>query len=171
MPDPVVGCWFCYSSWGSTASHETGPLSTKQHYSKCDSMFFCYSMLPAFRTLCRKQCRPIAQPDGGASKNYEMLKQVMKFFGDVELFLRVGDEHHGGTHFVSATYYLEGDGSRIFCCYKRLAASHSAAVEAYRSFEGVARRQADGNVRVSTISLLQREKHAWLQGTVFSSEI
>ena len=49
----------------------------------------------------------------------------------------------GGNHFVSATYYLEGDGPLVFSCYERLATvSNAVAVAAYPNVEGVARRQA-----------------------------
>ena len=51
--------------------------------------------------------------------------------------------------FVSATYYLEGDGPLVFCCYERLATvSNAVAVAAYSNVEGVARRQAVGNLPV-----------------------
>ena len=56
----------------------------------------------------------------------------------------------GGNHFVSATYYLEGDGSLVFSCYERLATvSNAVAVAAYPNIEGVARRQAVGNLPVT----------------------
>ena len=49
----------------------------------------------------------------------------------------------GGNHFVSATYYLEGDGPLVFSCYERLATvSNAVAVAAYPNVEGVARRHA-----------------------------
>ena len=55
----------------------------------------------------------------------------------------------GGAHFVSATYYLEGDGPLIFTSYERLATvSHSVEIDAYSSAEGVTRRHANGNVPV-----------------------
>lgn len=61
----------------------------------------------------------------------------MKFFGDVEFFLRVGDEYYGGIYFVFVIYYLEGDGFWIFCCYKCLVVFYFVVVEVYWSFEGV----------------------------------
>ena len=37
-----------------------------------------------------------------------------------------------GKHFVSATYYLEGDGPLVFSCYERLSAlAHAIAIESY----------------------------------------
>ena len=83
---------------------------------------------------------------------WEVLKQVLEYFGDVEPFLRENENDHlapattgqlldifndasdakelelelaalidGGSHSVTATYYLEGDGPLIFSCYERLA--------------------------------------------------
>ncbi|KAK3742871.1 hypothetical protein QZH41_007769 [Actinostola sp. cb2023] len=109
---------------------------------------------------------------------WETMKQVLDYFGDVEPFLMENDHlvpatrvHlleifnspadskdlelelaafvDGGNHFVSATYYLEGDGPLVFSCYERLATvSHSVALANYPNVEGVARRQANGNVPV-----------------------
>ena len=109
---------------------------------------------------------------------WEVLKQVAEYFADVEPFLRENDhlapatrQHlvnifdsiddaadlelelaaliDGGVHFVSATYYLEGDGPLIFSCYERLAAvSHAVAIDSYPNTEAVARRLAAGNVAV-----------------------
>ncbi|KAK3729296.1 hypothetical protein QZH41_002214 [Actinostola sp. cb2023] len=109
---------------------------------------------------------------------WETMKQVLDYFGDVEPFLRENDQlvpatrvHlleifnspadskdlelelaafvDGGNHFVSAKYYLEGDGPLVFSCYERLATvSHSVALANYPNVEGVARRQANGNVPV-----------------------
>lgn len=94
---------------------------------------------------------------------WEVMKQVLEYFGDVEPFLRENENDHlapattgqlldifndasdakelelelaalidGGSHFVTATYYLEGDGPLIFSCYERLASvSHSVAVDSY----------------------------------------
>ena len=107
---------------------------------------------------------------------FEVMKQVLEYFGDVEPFLRdndhlapatrrqlldIFDDPHdatdlelelaalvdGGTPYVLATYYLEGDGPLIFTCYERLATvAHSVALDAYPNLEGVARRQANGNL-------------------------
>lgn len=103
-------------------------------------------------------------------------KQVADHFADVEPFLRENDHlapatrgHlirlfdspddvvdlelelaaliDGGIHFVSATYYLEGDGPLIFSCYEQLSAvCHAVTIESYPNTEAVARRHADGNV-------------------------
>ena len=109
---------------------------------------------------------------------WEVMKQALEYFGDVESFLREKENDHlapattgqlldifndasdakelelelaalidGGSHFVTATYYLEGDGPLIFSCYERLASmSHSVVVDAYPNLEGVASRQANENL-------------------------
>ena len=93
---------------------------------------------------------------------WEVMKQVLEYFGDVEPFLRENENDHlapattgqlldifndasdakelelelaalidGGSHFVTATYYLEGNVPLIFSCYERLASvSHSVAADA-----------------------------------------
>ena len=63
----------------------------------------------------------------------------------------------GGNHFVSATYYLEGNGPLIFSCYERLA-TVSVAVATYANVEGVARRQAVGNLPVYNQQLVAKAK-------------
>ena len=41
-----------------------------------------------------------------------------------------------GEHFVSATYYLEGDGPLAFSCYERLSTlAHAIAIESYPNTE------------------------------------
>ena len=107
---------------------------------------------------------------------WEVMNLVLEYFADVEPFVRENDHlapatraHlmeifnspgdskdlelelaafvDGGNHFVSATYYLEGDGPLVFSCYERLATvSNAVAVAAYPNVEGVARRQAVGNL-------------------------
>ena len=60
--------------------------------------------------------------------------------------LELAAVNDAGVHFVSATYYLEGDGPLIFSCYERLSAvSHAVAVEHYPNTAAVARQIADGN--------------------------
>ena len=50
-------------------------------------------------------------------------------------------------HFVSATYYVEGDGPLVFSCYERLSAlAHAIAIESYPNTEAKAREHAAGNV-------------------------
>jgi hypothetical protein len=52
-----------------------------------------------------------------------------------------------GKHFVSATYYLEGDGPLVFSCYEHLAAlAHAIAIDSYPNTEAKARQYAAGNV-------------------------
>ena len=73
----------------------------------------------------------------------------------------------GGNHFVSETYYLEGDGPLVFSCYERLATvSNTVAVAAYLNVEGVARRQAVGNC-LFTISCWPKPKHVSIRGCSF----
>ena len=109
---------------------------------------------------------------------WEVLKQVLDLFGDVEPFLRENEEicpaNRGhlleisddpqscqdlrlelaavidaGVRFVNATYYLEGDGPLIFSCYERLSAvAQAVAVDHYPNTEAVAREIANGNVAI-----------------------
>ena len=66
-----------------------------------------------------------------------------------DLELKLAAFVDGGNHFVSATYYLEGDRPLVFSCYERLATvSNAVAVAAYPNVEGVARRQAVRNLPV-----------------------
>ena len=129
---------------------------------------------------------------------WEVMKQVLEYFGDVEPFLRQNENDHiapattgqlldifndasdakelelelaalidGGSHFVTATYYLEGDEPLIFSCYERLASvSHSVAVDAYPNLEGVASRQANGNLALCN-QLLTRTKQCISPGLRF----
>ena len=51
-----------------------------------------------------------------------------------------------GVHFVTATYYLEGDGPLIFTCFERLSAvQHAVAVGHFPCLEATAREIAGGN--------------------------
>ena len=88
---------------------------------------------------------------------WEVMNLVLEYFADVEPFVRENDHlapatraHlmeifnspadskdlelelaafvDGGNHFVSATYYLEGDGPLVFSCYERLATVSNAEV-------------------------------------------
>ena len=68
--------------------------------------------------------------------NWTTLGQLLDIFNDAsdakELELELAALIDGGSHFVTATYYLEGDGPLIFSFYERLASvSHSVAVDAY----------------------------------------
>ena len=78
------------------------------------------------------------------------LMKIFNFPGDSkDLELELAAFVEGGNHFVSATYYLEGDGPLVFSCYGRLATvSNAVAVAAYPNVEGVARRLAIGNLPV-----------------------
>ena len=107
---------------------------------------------------------------------WEVMKQVVEYSGDVEPFLRESNHLvpatrqqlldifndpsdvkdlelepaallDGGSHVVTATFYLEGDGPLIFTCYEHLATvAHSVTVDAYTNLEGMARQQANGNL-------------------------
>ena len=106
---------------------------------------------------------------------WEILNQVVDFFGDVEPFLRENEnicpanrQHllniienpqdlqdlrlelaaivDAGVYFVKATYYLEGDGPLIFSCYEKLSAvSQAVAVGHHPVTTAVAREIASGN--------------------------
>ena len=129
---------------------------------------------------------------------WEVMKQVLEYFGDVEPFLRQNENNHlapattgqllnifndasdtkelelelaalidGNSHFVTATYYLERDGPLIFSCYERLASvSHLVAVDAYPNLEGVASRQANGNLALCN-QLVTRTKQCISPGPRF----
>ena len=109
---------------------------------------------------------------------WEVMNLVLEYFADVEPFVRENDHlapatraHlmeifnspadsmdlelelaafvDGGNHIVSAAYYLEGDGPLVFSSFERLATvSNAVAVAAVLNVEGVARRQAVGNLPV-----------------------
>ena len=106
---------------------------------------------------------------------WEVLNQVADYFGDVAPFLQDNDnlspqnrQHlmdilndpqelqqlrlelavlvDAGVHFVTATYYLEGDGPLIFTCFERLSAvQHAVAVGHYPCTEAIAREIAAGD--------------------------
>ena len=106
---------------------------------------------------------------------WEILQQVLLCFGFVEPFLRENKEIckssvaqllkifdnpqdaqdlrlelaaiiDAGVHFVSATYFLEGDGPLLFSCYERLSAvSRAVAVAHYPNTAAVAHKIADGD--------------------------
>ena len=97
--------------------------------------------------------------------------QLLDIFNDAsdakDLELELAALTDGGSHFVTATYYLEGDGPLIFSCYERLASvSHSVAVDAYPNLEGVASRQANGNL-VLCNQLVTRTKQCITPGLRF----
>ena len=129
-----------------------------------------------------------------------MMNLVLENFAAVEPFVRENDHHapatrahlmeifnspadsqdlelelpafvDGGNHFVSTTYYLEGDGPLVFSCYERLATvSNAVAVTAYPSVEGVAHRQTVGNLPLFTISWWPKPKHVSIRGCIFFRE-
>jgi hypothetical protein len=106
---------------------------------------------------------------------WEVLSQVVDYFGYVEPFIRRNEEiclanrqHlleifddpqnllelcmelaalvHAGVHFVKETYYLEGDGPLFFTCYDNLSpVSWAVAVDNYPNTLPVARESAGGN--------------------------
>ena len=107
---------------------------------------------------------------------WEVLNQVMAFFGDFEPFLRENDnlspvfranlsEIFGDPatardldielaamidackHFVQAIDYLEGGGPLVFTCYECLSAlAHAIAIESYPNTEAKARQHAGRNM-------------------------
>ena len=107
---------------------------------------------------------------------WKVVNHVMKFFGEVEPFLRENDNLSpvcranlleifddpatardlqielaamidAGKHFIQATYYLEGDGPLVFSCYERLSAlAHAIAIESYPNTEAKARQHSRGNI-------------------------
>ena len=99
------------------------------------------------------------------------LMEIFNFLGDSkDLELELAAFVDGGNHFVSATYYLEGDGPLVFSCYERLATvSNAVTVAAYPNVEGVARRQAVGNLPVYN-QLVPKPKHVSIQGCSFFRE-
>ena len=130
---------------------------------------------------------------------WEVMNLVLEYFADVEPFVRENDHLapatraqlmeifnspadskvlelelaafvDGGNHFVATIYYLEGDGPLVFSCYERLpTVSNAVAVAAYPNVEGVARRQAVGNLPV-TISWWPKPKHVSIRGCIFFRE-
>ena len=137
-----------------------------------------FSLSPASRLLWRTRTGTAMQLHSKTRwwSKWEVLNQVMEFFGDVEPFLRENDNLSpifraslleifddsatardldielaamidAGKHFVQATYYLEGDGPLVFTCYERLSAlAHAIAIESYSNTEAKAR-QHGGNIR------------------------
>ena len=97
-----------------------------------------------------------------------LLKEIFNSPADYkDLELELAAFVDGANHFVSATYYLDGDVSLVFSCYERLATvSNAVAVAAYPNVEGVARRQAVGNLPV-TMSWWPKPKHVSILGYSF----
>lgn len=136
-----------------------------------------FSLSPAARLLwkTRTGTSMLLKSDTRWWSKWEVLNVVMQYFGDVEPFLREIDVSpvcrgkllelfddqdklrdlqielaamiDAGRHFVSATYYLEGDGPLVFSCYERLSSlSHAIAVENYPNLEAQAMQHANGDV-------------------------
>ena len=127
---------------------------------------------------------------------WEVLNQVVNYFGYVEPFLRENEEicpanrQHlleifddpqtcqdlrvelaaivdAGVHFVKATYYLEGDGPLIFSCYEKLSAvARAVAVDSYTNTVAVAREIANGNAALCS-QLIARAKACIQPGLQF----
>ena len=75
-------------------------------------------------------------------------RHLLKLFDDPvsarDLEIELSAMIHAGQHFVSATYYLEGDGPLAFSpC---IALAHAVAVESYPNTEAKACNHAGGNV-------------------------
>ena len=76
--------------------------------------------------------------------------QLLKIFDNPQdaqdLRLELAAIIDAGVHFVSATYFLEGDGPLLFSCYERLSAvSRAVAVAHYPNTAAVAHKIADGD--------------------------
>ena len=127
---------------------------------------------------------------------WEVINQVVDYFGYVEPFLRENEEicpanrQHlleifddpqslqelrmelaalvdAGVHFIKATYYLEGDGPLIFTCYEKLSAvSRAVAVDNYPNTLAVARESAGGNAALCN-QLIARAKACIQPGLQF----
>ena len=95
------------------------------------------------------------------------LKEIFNSPADYkDLELELAAFVDGENHFLSAIYYLDGDGSLVFSCYERLATvSNAVAVVAYPNVEGVARR-AVGNLPV-TMSWWPKPRHVSILGYSF----
>ena len=90
------------------------------------------------------------------------LMEIFNFLGDSkDLELELAAFVEGGNHFVSATYYLEGDGPLVFSCYERLATvSNAVAVAAYHNVETC----------LFTISWWPKAKYVSIRGCSFFRE-
>jgi hypothetical protein len=127
---------------------------------------------------------------------WEVLNQVVNYFGHVEPFLRENEEMCPANrqhlleifddpqtyqdlrlelaaivdavfHFVKATYYLEGDGPLIFSCYEKLSAvARAVAVDNYPNTVAVAREIANGNAALCS-QLIARAKACIQPGLQF----
>lgn len=96
------------------------------------------------------------------------LMEIFNFPADSkDLELALAAFVDGGNHFVSATYYLEGDGPLVFSCLATV--SNAVPVAAYPNVEGVARRQAVGTC-LFTISWWPKPKHVSIRGCIFFRE-
>ena len=79
-----------------------------------------------------------------------MRRHLLEIFDDhqdaQDLRLKLAAVVGAGVHFLSSTYYLEGDTPLIFSCYERLCSvAHAVAVEPYPNTSAVAREIAGGN--------------------------
>lgn len=140
-------------------------FSVLDTFSRCSNTMF--SLSPAARLSWKTRTGTAKQLHSKTRwwSIWEVLNQVMEFFGDVEPFLRDNDNLSpvcraslleifddpdtardldielaamidAGKHFVQATYYLEGDGPLVFTCYERLYASaYATAIESYPNTE------------------------------------
>ena len=151
-------------------------FSVLDTFSRCWNTMF--SLSPAARLLWKTRTGTAMRLHSKTRwwSKWEVLNQVMEFFGDVEPFLRENDNLSpvcraslleifddpvtardldielaamidAGKHFVQATYYLEGDGLLVFACYERLSAlAHAIAIDSYPNTEAKARQHAGRNM-------------------------
>ena len=151
-------------------------FSVLDTFSRCWNTMF--SLSPAARLLWKTRTGTAMRLHSKTRwwSKWQVLNQVMEFFGDVEPFLREHDNLSpvcraslleifddpatardldielaamidAGKHFVQATYYLEGDSPLVFTCYERLSAlAHAIAIESYPNTEAKARQHAGRNM-------------------------
>ena len=151
-------------------------FSVLDTFSRCWNTMFSFS--PATRLLWKTRTGTAMRLQSNTKwwSKWEVLNQVMEFFGDVEPFLRENENlspvclagllklfddpvtardieielaaiRDAGKHFVKATYYLEGDGPLVFSCYERLSAlAQAIAIESYPNTEAKAHEHAGGNM-------------------------
>ena len=68
-----------------------------------------------------------------------MRRHLLEIFDDHQDAQDLRLELAAGVHFLSSTYYLEGDTPLIFSCYERLCSvAHAVAVDPYPNISAVA---------------------------------
>ena len=157
-------------------SHMIDNVGTHFAFSVLDTFSWCwntmFSFSPAARLLWKTRTGTAMRLQSNTRwwSKWEVLNQVMEFFGDVEPFLRENgnlssicragllelfddpvtarDLDIELTAMINkATYHLEGDGPLVFSCYERLSAlAHAIAIKSYPNTEAKAHEHAGGNM-------------------------